>query len=223
MKPILKIDEKRKKIIVILLVSLIWNCIVYSGSRLITYSWHHTDVTSRYDEMIPFASWTVILYIAWYAFWAINYWICAGYEDQERDRFFCADILAKTVCLIIFMVFPTTNVRPEIANPDFFDNLMRLIYFIDTPDNLFPSLHCIVAWLCWIGVRNRKKVPTAYKIFSFVFAIAICISTLTTKQHVIIDMVSGIALAEICYFVAGFSKIRNVYSKGISKIFKLIG
>jgi len=67
---------------------------------------------------------------------------------------------------------------------------------------LLPSIHCFVSWMCFIGVRNSPKVPSWWKEASFVIAIAICVSTLTTKQHILIDVFSGVMLAEICYALA---------------------
>ena len=81
--------------------------------------------------------------------------------------------------------------------------LMRLLYRIDEADNLFPSIHCLVSWICYIGIRGNKKVPLAFRVFSCIMALAVCISTLTTKQHVIYDVVAGIALAEAGYFILG--------------------
>ena len=94
-------------------------------------------------------------------------------------------------------------VRPEIEGTTVFDWLLRLTYFFDAADNLFPSIHCFVSWLCWIGVRGKKEIPKWYRIVSLLMAVFICISTLTVKQHVIADVPAGIALAELSYFLSG--------------------
>lgn len=218
----MKMDQKRKKAIVILLSSFILNVAVYLVSRLIAGSWEHTDITSRWDQMIPFLSWTVIIYLGWYALYIANYILAASADDKTRDRFFCADALAKIICFVIFLAFPTTNIRPVVSDTGFFEKLMMLVYYLDAPDNLFPSLHCLVGWFCWIGVRKRKDIPITYRIFSLLAAISICISTLTTKQHVIIDVLSGIALAEGTYAISGISCVRSLYSKIIAGLFRLL-
>lgn len=79
----------------------------------------------------------------------------------------------------------------------------RYHYRIDAPVNLFPSIHCLVSWLCWAGVRNRKELPRRYRRSAFWMAAAVCVSTLTTKQHVLWDAAGGIALAEFSYWAAG--------------------
>ncbi len=222
----MKILPKSKRafveIVIVLAFTFIFNQVVYTGTKFITDSWYNYNMTVSLDNMIPFLSWTVIIYFIAFPFWGANYYLCANQDPLERDRFFCADILSKVFCLIIFLILPTTNVRPDITNGEgFFNYIMKFLYWIDTPQNLFPSIHCIASWLCFIGLRKRKDIPFIYKFITLVIAVSICISTLTTKQHVIVDVFSGIFLAELCYFLSGFSVIRNVYSKIINFLFKL--
>ena len=222
MKTIARIDQARKEILALLIMSFAWNYAVYSGARLIARGWHHTDITSKLDTIIPFVPWTVIIYIGWYVFWGVNYGLCAAQGVKDRNRFFCADIIAKAVCLVVFLIFPTTNIRPNVTNSDVFEKLMRLVYRLDSPDNLFPSIHCIVSWLCWVGIRGIKEIPFTYRIFSLLAAVAICLSTLTTKQHVIVDVIGGIALAECSYMIAGIPRVHAMFSKIIDALFQML-
>lgn len=207
-----------KEITLILGISFLWNEIVYLGARWIASSWHHYDMTSIVDRLVPFMPWTVSIYFGCYLFWCINYFLCAAQNPADRDRFFCADVLSKGICLLFFLMIPTTNVRPEITGGTIWDSLMKLLYQMDAADNLFPSIHCLVSWLCWIGVRKRKNLSVIYRYFSLAAAVAVCISTLTTRQHVLADVVGGILLAEISYYAAGFPKVRDIYSKSIHRI-----
>lgn len=208
------------EIIVLLSVTFFWNCCVYSGARWIAKAWHHYDMTTSLDLLTPFAPWTVSIYLGCYVFWCINYYLCTLQEKTERDRFFCADALAKTLCFLFFLIIPTTNVRPEITEyQNIWDLLMKLVYRFDEADNLFPSIHCLVSWLCWIGVRKRKDIPIGYRYFSLITAVAVCISTLTTKQHVIADVIGGVLLAELCYILSDFPKVCRNYSVIYSHLF----
>lgn len=208
--------------ILILLFAFIWNQSVYSGARRIAETWHHFNMTTPIDTRIPFVPWTVSIYLGCYAFWIINYCLCAAQPKPERDRFFCADIMAKGICFIFFLLIPTTNIRPEITGSNIWETLVRFIYRMDAADNLFPSIHCLVSWLCWTGVRKRSELPFIYRCFSLTAALAVCISTLTVKQHVIPDVIAGILIAEACYFLSGFPEIRRYYSSFISFLYSLI-
>ena len=116
------------------------------------------------------------------------------------------------------VLVPATNIRPEIIGDTVWDMLMKLLYSIDAADNLFPSIHCLVSWFCWIGVRKRRDIPVLYRYFSLAMAVAVCISTLTTRQHVIADVVSGVVLAEACYILSRHKKVCGYYSTSISFI-----
>ncbi len=214
--------------LVILILTLLWNQLVYCGARLIAGGWQHYDLTTAADQKIPFLPWTVVIYFGCYLFWCINYYLCAAQTNfrhfakpdqltaqsvSERNRFFCADALSKAICLFFFLVLPTTNVRPEITGTGLWAFLMRFLYQVDAADNLFPSIHCLVSWLCWIGVRRRRDLPAFYRWFSLLAAIAVCLSTLTTRQHVLADVFSGVFLAEFCYLIAGFPCICQLYSR----------
>ena len=166
--------------------------------------------------------WTIIIYLGCYIFWCINYYLCALQPKEERDRFFCADALAKGICFLFFLLIPTTNIRPIIVGETIWDTLMKLLYRIDAADNLFPSIHCLVSWFCWIGIRKRKDIPHIYRYFSLIAAITVCISTLTTRQHVVFDVLGGIFLAELCYYLSGFSKLRTIYAFISSSLTKLL-
>ncbi len=190
---------------------LVWNMIVYSGSMYITKDWYHHNIEFGIDRLIPFLPGTVSSYLICYLFWVVNYIICARKDRIECARFLGADILAKTVCFVFYILLPTTNVRPEIVGTTIWDEIMSVLYLIDMPSNLFPSIHCLVSWLCYVGVRGKSHIPKWYQVFSCLMAIAVFISTLTTKQHVVIDVISGALLAEVCYWVMGkVVKIRKI-------------
>lgn len=200
------------------IAALAWNLIAFNGANLITRGWERRDLTLSLDSAVPFMPWTIIIYFGAFAFWAVNYIISANQDREKAYRFFCADFIAKIIAFIFFLSFPCTLVRPEIEGGGVWNSVMRFLYWVDPPSNLFPSLHCFMSWLCWIGVRSRKDVPAWYRWFSLAIALAICVSTLTTRQHVFLDTVSGVALAEICYAVSGTGAVKRIYSKAADKL-----
>ncbi len=222
MKRLFHNKQKILESIVLTILFFAWSEAVYLTSRMIAQSFFHYDMTTAFDQNTPFLPWTVLIYFGCYLFWAVNCCLCAWDDPQKRDRFFCADALGKLICMILFIAIPTTNIRPAVSeDPTIGNLLMRFLYSVDSADNLFPSIHCFSSWLCWIGIRKRKDIPIAYRIFSLVFAIAVCISTLTTKQHVIADVGAGILLAELAYFIAGFPKFYRTYGAMLSKLLSI--
>ena len=193
-----------------IILALLCNSLAYFGTRIFTTDRYHYVLSSRLDDMIPVVPYFIIIYWGCYLYWGINYVIGCRREKDEAYNFISADFFAKIICMIIFMVFPTTNVRPVIEGVTFWNDAMLGLYGMDAADNLFPSIHCLTSWFCFIAVRKNNAVPKAYKVISFIIAVLVFISTLTTKQHVIVDVVGGVALAEFSYWfvrVSGFTRI----------------
>lgn len=138
-----------------------------------------------------------------YLVWIVNYLIAASREKEFVWRFFAADVLARLVCMAFYLLLPTTNVRPSIPEQGFWNQMLALLYQMDAADNLFPSIHCLNSWFCYIAVRSRREIPRWYQRFSFWAALAVFVSTLTTKQHVIADVIGGALLAEVTWQIAG--------------------
>lgn len=195
-----------------LLFSLGFNCLVYMGSRLFTSQWHHYNIETALDLKIPFLPEFLIIYFGCYLFWVVNYILIARQEREQVYRFFTGDFLSRCVCLAFYLLFPTTNTRPLLAGNGFWEQAAGILYTIDAPDNLLPSIHCLVSWFCYLGIRGRKDIPLWYQRFSMFFAILVFASTLFTKQHVVVDVVAGLLLAELCFYIGRKTNLYRYYA-----------
>lgn len=193
--------------------------IVYWGAQLLMKDAYHYDFTTALDSRVPFVKEWVVIYIGCYAFWILNYILISHKGKEEWYRFVFADIISKIICGIFFILLPTTNIRPEVLGNDCFSRLMINVYQNDPPTNLFPSIHCMVSWLCYTGIRSSKKIPTWYKTASLIIAVLVCLSTQFTKQHILIDAAGGILIAEISFYAANHTQIY----RGIERFFDNIG
>ena len=184
-----------RRAVVLPLGALLWNQLIYQGAFLLCANRTHYDLSLPLDHMIPLVPWTVAIYFGCFAFWAVHYVMIAWQGKETMVRFFAADFWSKAVCFVIFLLFPTMIVRPEVTGTGFWNFVMKFLYRIDQPYNLFPSIHCLLAVLCWLSVRKDEKIPTWYRTLALLFAVAVCISTLTTRQHVLADVFGGTLLA----------------------------
>ena len=204
--------------IIPLITALVLNTLVYSGTMVLCKGLYHHDFTTAFDRMVPVIPEFTSIYLICYVFWVVNYIMTARISREHMYRFLTADYLSRIVCGIFFVFLPTTLVRPEITGTGFWDQALRFVYSIDQSANLFPSIHCLVSWFCYIGIRHQKKIPVWYQRFSLVFAILVCISTQVTKQHYIIDVFGGIILSEVCYLIGRETNL----SQGLWKVFEKI-
>ena len=71
----------------------------------------------------------------------------------------------------------------------------------DLAFNLFPSYHCLISLYCYLGIRKREEVSKGVRIYSLVMTILICLSTVFTKQHYVLDILGGLGISIVCYAV----------------------
>lgn len=181
---------------------LILNGITYFGSRLFTTEMHHYNISIALDEILPLVTPMSIIYVFAYVTWVLGF-IIVGRESRQVCYEVCAaEIVAKIICLICFVIFPTTLARPEITGTGFCDNLTVFIYKIDAADNLFPSIHCLESWILFCGAMKCKKQGKPMKIFMFVSAILVFASTVLIKQHVVLDIAGGILAVHIGLWIS---------------------
>ena len=186
----------------LLMAVLPFNGFIYYGARLLTRGSIHYSLALNADFTIPYVSWTIMIYWGCFIFWTINYLICMKYDKGDGYRFILSHFIGEAICFLIFITLPTTMKRAEPGLSGLSNQLVQLTYSFDEANNLFPSIHCFVSWLCFIGVRNNKHIPCWYRFLSLMMAIAVCISTLTVKQHVIMDVFAGIVVAETAYLLS---------------------
>ena len=198
--------------------SFVFNCLVYSGSRMIAGGWYHHNIETGVDRSIPFVPEFLVIYFGCYVFWAVNYILIARQVRRSVYQFFTGDFISRCVCLVSFLAFPTTNTRPLITGSGLWNQAALWLYSIDAADNLFPSIHCLVSWFCYLGIRGRKEIPRWYQSVSMVIAILVFASTLLTKQHVIVDVAGGILLAEFCFFIGRKTDLYRIYERFGSRI-----
>ena len=218
-----KDKDSLRYVAISLSVTALSNQLAYHLGRVIGQGRPHWNLTLPIERAIPFLPATISIYFGCFFFWAAAYLLMFCQEERESDRFFCANLLANCACFFCFILFPTTNVRPAFSVVTIWDEMTQFLYRVDAPDNLFPSVHCMVSWFCWIGVRGRKDYSPVWRAFSLIMAIAVCVSTLTTRQHVLLDVAGGILLSEFAYWLAGHRRVRLWYDHMIGRCMRISG
>ena len=140
-----------------LLTIVVLNCLIYWGSDQLTSARYHYDFTGTLDRMVPLVPAFIWIYILAFPFWAVNYILAAQRGKDQFYRFVATDLTIHLTCFVIFLILPTTNVRPEITGNSWSEQMLQFVYAMDggnSPSNLFPSIHCYAPPL-----RQRGIVP----------------------------------------------------------------
>lgn len=156
-----------------------------------------SDLSTRWDYIVPYVPFFIIFYVLSYAQWFFSYWIHCRESAMLCCTITSADIIAKFLCMICFILLPTVIVRPDIPETGILNQFTLLIYENDKPINLFPSIHCLESWLCFRGAMMMKNRRNWYVVCQLVFTLLVFASTVFVKQHFLIDIPAGILVVEI--------------------------
>ena len=151
------------------------------------------------DEHSPFLPYSVVIYVSEYYYFAIVF-ILLNNLDNISKYFYSFSALQLISCAF-FMFYPTVYPRENFPIshdlPAWLQETWVWLRTLDTPGNCFPSLHVssvyLTAFVLWTD--RQKKLFW----FFFVWATFIALSTLTTKQHYLADLLSGFVLSILCY------------------------
>ena len=206
------IDTILKKYSVIPLLSAIGcNAMVYFGSRLINAGRKHYILKLFLDDLIPFRTEFILIYVLAFAHWIIGYLMIAREREEVCYRVVSGDILAKLAVGLVFILIPTTINRPWPVGNGFWDQCTRLVFSMDAPDNLFPSIHCLESWMVFRGSLYMKHPPKYYRPVMLIFAILVFASTVFLKQHLVIDIAGGVLFAEAGLYFANQFKLGHIF------------
>ena len=160
------------------------------------------------DDAFPFIPNSVLFYFCSFIFWGIGALVASTCGKRHVINLSIGYFICCVVGLMFFVFMPTYIDRVQegvldiVRKPDGLNGLLLFLYNNDGGDvgvNLFPSFHCFVSmWWC-LAVQFQKNIKRGYKFFTIAAVILICVSTLTTKQHYILDVFGGLGLAIIVY------------------------
>ncbi len=154
-------------------------------------------VDNPIDNAIPFIPWTIWIYFSFFVFIATTTF---RVEDALFWRFVVAASLAAGIAWTIVLLFPFTSIRPDPATID--NEIHRWVFaFVHAADPhhiTFPSLHVAVTWICNFTLWHRER-----RGWRVALGIGITLSTLCTKQHILVDVAGGVLLAWFCVWFVG--------------------
>ena len=174
------------------------------------FNYLERHVTTRFhvihtamDDKIPFLEIFIVPYYLWFLYvaGAVMYFLFKNKEEYYRLCIFL--FVGMTVFLIASTVYPNGHyLRPgSFERDNIFTAMVAHLYQIDTPTNLFPSIHVynsigvnFALWHC----ENFKK-NKALRFGSSILMVSIILSTMFLKQHSVFDVITGIACAACMY------------------------
>lgn len=177
-------------------------CIFYVVAQLNLFQDPVSPPRLNWDDQLPFMPGSVWLYNSQFLFMGSTLWFTK--DNQRLDRVCYSILLGTIIAFLIFSVYPTEMTRRAVQGNGPTAMLWRSLYSIDKPSNCFPSLHCCLALLGAFAISSRGR---AFRIGAGLWAGAIVFSTLVSKQHLVVDVLGGLSLGALSYFVVSVFRI----------------
>ena len=109
--------------------------------------------------------------------------------------------IAAAITFAAYWLWPVRMDRPTFDGPDVGSRLMRWIQAVDQPANCCPSSHALFAVLGAILVAHGEA-GTLTRTLTWVLAVAVCATTITTGQHYFVDVAAAVGVAAAAYAAA---------------------
>lgn len=159
------------------------------------------------DSLIPFNEFFIIFYISWYVYIFLGFIYFVFQNDFKFKRTCFYMFSGMFISLIIYFIFPTgQNLRVNLNNENICQFIISLIYTVDTPTNVCPSIHVYNSIMMYISLYKNSVFDKnkLLQIMLFILVILICLSTLFIKQHAFIDVIAAIVLCIVIYLIGKF-------------------
>lgn len=147
------------------------------------------------EERLPFLPIFEYLYV-------LTYFIPVLLVFTVRDYTRFAHVARATGLTLLaayttYLLFPVYFERPHLDVTSLHSWLLSLEY-MDKPYNHFPSLHVALTWLAVFGSQLSRRARAGLG----ALAVGVSVSTILVKQHYIVDVLYGFALAWLAWRVA---------------------
>lgn len=189
-----KLFSKRFAPLLAMLIFPVLGMIYAAVNRVDDKVW---SLVTPFDQAVPFIKWFAVPY----SVWIVYIYICVLFFFVKDVRTFYRAIATYTVCALlcylVYSVFQTTVPRPALDGSDPLTRLVAYIYNRDRPFNCFPSIHCFSSYMVFrILASSSFKTRRSLSLVGIGSGLII-LSTQFIKQHVVLDLIAGIALVEL--------------------------
>ncbi|MFK3941451.1 inositol phosphorylceramide synthase [Pseudomonas monteilii] len=145
---------------------------------------------SSLDRMVAFTPHAIWLYLSFFAVVPLGYFLTPLHRVRWLSR---AMRLTALGAGLVYLAWPTTMAYPVDQGVTLSSTLLAALIAVDSTNNCLPSLHMALMVLAVWGIGTARHLfRTA---FFLVWVAAIAYSILQLRRHLLIDVVSGAALA----------------------------
>lgn len=160
----------------------------------------HTPI----DDQIPFNAYFILPYLLWFPF-MFGFLLYFLFKDKHFFQDLCFYMFSgMSISLFIYLILPNgLDLRVDFPIDNVFSWLVSLIQNVDDSANVCPSIHVASTFSIMLVILRYSRFRHGFwtRLVSWIIGISIILSTMFLKQHSIVDVIAGLALSGILYFV----------------------
>lgn len=187
-----------KNVIIRQIIILIFQVVLYFGCEFFQKNPKNMDLPI--DKKIPAIPYFALIYVLWFPLIAIFPISLFKEAKNLYELYVICWIIDIVISVIIYLAYPTTCTRPKNLENIKGGWMLKILYkFSYKGLNCSPSMHCSISTLVLIFALTASTMPINLRIIYSTTALGIILSTLFTKQHVLVDLVTGALLALVIF------------------------
>jgi membrane-associated phospholipid phosphatase len=157
-----------------------------------------------WELAIPRVPEAVLIYVSIQLLFLLPLWLLNIARIHALGR---AMLTAILVAGALFAVLPGELGFDRALPNSWLAPLYGIVFLLDGPHNLFPSLHVGLSGLVLLFLARDARVGCrgAYA----TWWLLLCASVVLTHQHHLLDVAGGVALALVCYRLSGDPALRR--------------
>jgi len=191
---------------------LLWIAIIWAIQLIYlpTSSWLTGGIAPKLSiDIFPVWPVWVVPYVLCYPLWFAGFaWAAFKMSDRLFRAFASACLVTVSVSIVIFFIYPTYVPAAVLHGSDLFTSLLRFFHEGTGRYNALPSGHIYITAL--LALFYSLWYPR-YRLLWWSIVAIVSLSTLFTAQHYILDIVAGLIVAALGYYVGlkwtGFSSV----------------
>ena len=151
-----------------------------------------TQMFFSWELDIPLIPCFILIYTSFYLLLVLGFLTCKTRIDLQNltgQMIFCAVVAA-----VVFVAFPGELGYTRAEDPGLFKPMYDLLFALDRPSNLYPSLHIAFSYIAMWFVLGQHR-SALWRAGIVLWFMGISCSVVLVHQHHVFDVFTGFALA----------------------------
>ena len=165
---------------------------LYLSTNRITSGLENTSqMFLQWELEIPLIPCFIILYTSFCLLLVMSFLSCP--TRQELKNLSCQMILSSVIACSCFLILPGELGYMRKESAGLFQPIYDLLFVLDNPTNLFPSLHIALSYIALFSSLAQTKW-FIWKTGLVLWFFGICASVVLVHQHHLFDIATGLVL-----------------------------